>query len=306
MAPDKKILQEYISESRDLLTNDDIPISEAVSALNQYKTSAAELIPVKKNGSFSSLKSFLAVFNLNNFADLTILMFTDKSGYRVLENAGNEALFRSFIDLMAQDSRFYVGVEKVKMTGNSFKIFHETMDMGDASYKIITFTESSFFRPTSFHILCDIVMDMIKLIKHRPSQSYYDFFENLSVEINSFFTKTSPIGPGIAYLFTFDQIINFFKNSGLSMILEFSAEIESRLASLFVYRSGIFRLTLSRFLVITDLDGDNEKKFQKCIEKKADFILRGVVLPYACSAVKFGEERNAYSILEKIIKAEIR
>jgi len=305
MDPEKKILLERIAESRDLLRNKDITITDASAALNEYKSMVSELISGQKGYERCSLaKSLLIVFNLNNFSELTVVIFTDKDGFRVIDYAGEESLLSSLAGLMNEDSRFYADTEIVEIKGRNYKIFNESMNMGDFNCLIITITESAYFRPSSFHILCDLILDIVKLIKYRPSQAYHDFFESISVDINSFLAKTLPGSPGAAYLFTFDQIIHFFKNTGFTLILELSADIESRLASLFSNKTGIFRISLSRFLVIPDEDCDNKKSFQMCLERKADFIFRGIVLPYTCSSIIFGRERSAYSILEKIIKSE--
>jgi len=304
MDPGKKSLQESIAESRDLLKSNDISISEAISNLNEYKArGAAFLTPKSGRGSSGPVKSLLSVFNINNFSDLSVIIFITKSGYRVIESAGGETLFSSFTDLMKEDNEFYNGIEKLQIAGRNYNIFSESMDTGEFICRVITFTESSFFRPTSFHILCDIIMDLVKLSQYKPSPVYCDFFENISVEINSFLSKCAPGASGSAYFFIFNQINHFFKNTGFSRILELSSEIESRLSSIFGEKAGIFRISLSMFLVIPDESGDNEKCFQKCRERKVDFNFRGVILPYTCSAVVFGDERSAYSILGKIIKS---
>lgn len=306
MTPDKKILLERIAESRDLLINNDISIPEALSALNEYKAGTASLIDAQQGvETYSSVKSLLAVFNINNFAELTVVLFIDKTGYKVIDFASDEFLFRSFQDLMIEDSGFYNGVEKIRIHGRNMQVFHESMDIEDLTCRIITFTESSLFRATSFHILCDIIMDVVKLVKYKPAETYYDFFENISVDINRYISKMQVAETGTAYFFTFGKIIHFFKNTAFSHILELSSEMESRLTSIFGNKPGIFRISLSRFLVITDGDEESEKNFRKCRERKVDFIFRGIVLPYTCSALIFEKERNAYSILEKILKTDI-
>ena len=304
---DKKNLQESIAGSRDLLKNNDISVSEAVSKLNDFKASAAPfLAPQSGRGSFSPVKSLLSVFNINNFSDFSVLIFTTQNGYKVIDSAGDETLLNFFTDLINEDNAFYVGIEKLQIQRRNYNVFSESMDTGDFVCTVIAFSESSFFRPTSFHILCDIIMDLVKFAQYKPSPVYCDYFENISVEINSFISKCDPGSAGSAYLFIFDQINNFFKNTGFSRILEISSDIEVILSSIFGEKSGIFRISLSMFLVIADESIDNEKYFQKCRERKIDFNLRGIVLPYTCSTLELGDERSAYSILGKIIKSDNR
>jgi len=305
MDPDKKKFLESIAESRDLLKNNDISVSEALSSLKAYKSRAAALPAIQSAMEGSGLvKSLFSVFNINNFSDLSLLIFTSKSGYKVIDSAGDETLFSSFIDLMNEDREFYHGIEKLQIEGRNYNVFSESMDAGDFICTVIAFTESSFFRPTSFHILCDIIMDLVKLTQYKPSPVYSDFFENISVGINSFLLKTAPGSTGLAYLFTFHQINHFFKNTGFSRILELSSDIEAKLLTIFGEKSGIFRISLSMFLVITDESSANEKYFQKCRDRKIDFNFRGIVLPYTCLSVVFGKERNAHSILGEIIKSD--
>jgi len=303
MDPDKRNLLESIAESRDLLKNNDISVSEALSTLNEYKSRASRFHTIQSGREDSGLvKSLLTIFNINNFSDLSLLIFNTQNGYRVIDSAGDETLLNSFTDLINEDSEFYNGIDKLQIEGRNYHVFSESMDTGDFSCTVIAFTESSFFRPTSFHILCDIIMDLVKLAQYKPSPVYCDYFENISVEINSFISKCAPGAPGSAYLFIFKQINNFFQNTGFSRILEISSDIEAMLSSIFGERSGVFRISLSMFLVIADESIDNEKYFQKCRERKIDFNLRGIVLPYTCSTLELGDERTAYSILGKIIK----
>lgn len=303
MIQEKKNIQERAGEVRDLLNNNDITIAEASQNLKELIAERDILLSDAKMTieKYTAVKSMLVVYNTSNFTDATLLINSSETGYKVIDFAGDESLIIKVYALMEQDNFFYRNLDKLNISGRSYRLLHESMNTDEGTYSVITLSESSFMRASSFHILCDIVMDLIKMSSYSSQPIHYDFFEELSIEINSYISKTENPEEVNACVFGFRHINHFFKNMGFSHILELSSDIKSKLNSIFGVDAGVFRISLSMFLVINRGASEGESMLGKCCEGKIDFSIRGIILPYTCTYIDCKRETSSYTILQKIL-----
>lgn len=290
-------------EARDLFNNNDVTILEASQNLRELIQERDSLLlneklPAEK---YTHLKSMFVVYNNANFSDATLLINISEISYEIINFAGNDDLLNNIYNLMDQDRFFYKTLEQLNIGGKTYRLLHESMNTDEGTYSVITLSESPFMRGSSFHIFCDIIMDLIKMNSYSSQPIHYDFFEELSVEINSYLSKNVAPGEVKACIFNFRHIGHFFKNMGFSLILELSSDIEKKLASLFSVNSSIFRISLSMFLVINKGEIQENTMFEECCKGKIDFNIRGIILPYTCTYIDCERETSSYTVLQKIL-----
>ncbi len=303
MVKDEMNILKRAREIRDLFNNNDITIAEASQNLRELikerdSLFSNEKIPVEK---YTHFKSMLVTYNNANFADATLLINSTENSYEIIDFAGDDNLLNNVYALMDQDVFFYRTLDQLNIGGRTYRLLHESMNTDEGTYSVLTLSESPFMRGSSFHILCDIVMDLIKINSYSSEPIHYDFFEELSVEINSYLSKGMISGEVKSCLFSFRHIPQFFENMGFSLILELSSDIERKLASLFSNDSGIFRISLSMFLVINRGGIQENAIFEKCCKGKFDFNIRGIILPYTCTYIDCEKETGSYTVLQKIL-----
>lgn len=246
------------------------------------------------------IKSFLITFNINNFSDLTVLFITSADNNRIIEYAGQELLVNEFQNLMQADKKFYKEIDRIKFKENSFRIFFESMENDNGVYTVLTLTESALFKPSKFHMLCDILMDVIRSIDMSRGSIFNDLFEETVIEISSFISANK-ISDSKFYLFKFENIYDFFLKMGLEIIIELSETIKKRLTEVFGDKSAIFRFSLSEYIVIvsadllpdyTSLDLNNSSII--------DFVYKGIILKHSCIKIPYKSDQSIYDIFENI------
>ncbi len=303
MVKDEMSILKQAIEIRDLFNNNDITIAEASQNLRELIKERDFLLlnekkPVEK---YTHFKSMLVTYNNANFADATLLINVSETDYEIISFAGNDDLLNNVYALMDQDRFFYKTFDKLNTGGKAYRLLHESMTTDEGIYSVLTLSESPFMRGSSFHILCDIIMDLIKINSYSSQPVHYDFFEELSVEINSYLTKNIIPGQVKSFIFNFKNITYFFENMGFSLILELSSDIEKKLVSLFSANTGVFRISLSMFLVINKGEIQENEMFEKYCQGKVDFSIRGIILPYTCTYIDCERETGSYTILQKIL-----
>ncbi len=304
MTNNKKELLEKASEIRHLLKNNDITLAEASQNIKELKVKADAFAKDNNTGYYSDIKSLLVIYNLANFSDLTLIINSSVNEFKIIDYAGDENLYKEIYSLTEQDIYFFKNIEKTDISGKSYILFHESMNTETGVYTVITLSESQLMKPSRFHILCDILMDLIIMNHYNPRPIHFDFFETLSVEINSYLTKTGSFKSFNAYVFSFNHITHFFRNIEFALITELSSDIEKKLISLFGTGTGFFRLSLSMFLVIAEKESGADPVYEKIRDGKMDIILRGIVLPYTSMKLTCDSETSSYTILHKIMSSE--
>lgn len=246
------------------------------------------------------IKSFLITFNINNFSDLTVLFNTSADDTRIVEYAGSELLLNEIQNLVQADNKFYKEIERIKLKENSFRIFFESMENDNGIYTVLTVTESVFFKPSKFHMLCDILMDIIRSTDMSRGSIFNDLFEDTVIEISSFISANK-ITDSEFYLFKFENIYDFFLKMGLEIIIELSETIKKRLTEVFGDKSAIFRFSLSEYIVIISADLlPDHKSMDLNNSNILDFVYKGIVLKHRSIKIPYKSNQSIYDIFENI------
>ncbi len=266
-------------------------------------------IPINKSLNIAAeksnlIKSFLITFNINNFSDFTVLFITSADNMRIIECAGSELLLNEFQNLILADNKFYKEIDRIKFKENSFRIFFESMENDNGVYTVLTVTESVFFKPSKFHMLCDILMDIIRSADMSRGSIFNDLFEDTVIGISSFISDNK-ISDSEFYLFKFENIYDFFLKMGLEIIIELSETIKKRLTEVFGDKSAIFRFSLSEYIVIVagDLLPDH-KSLDLNNSNILDFVYKGIVLKHRCIKIPYKNDQSIYDIFENIFLIE--
>ena len=251
----------------------------------------------------SLIKNLLITFNIANFSDLTILFITNSENMQIIESAGLGFLLDEFKYLYDTDNKFYKNTDNLKVNGNNYRIFYESMENEKGIYTIITLTESAFFKPSNFHILSDIIMDILRSSDMSRASIFNDLFEETIIGISSYLAS-SESGNQDFYLFKFENIYDFFLKMGLEIIIELSEVIKTRLAEVFGSKSPIFRFSLSEYIVISPEDSPPAIRFSDLNNRNVlDFNYKGIVLQHRCIKIP-NKNKSIYDVFETIYKIE--
>lgn len=287
-------------ETKDSIQNNNFDLDKVKDLLKGMNS-----IPIDKSlntavETSNLIKSFLITFNINNFSDFTVLFITSADDTRVIEYAGNELILNEFQNLIQADIKFYKEIDRIKFKENCFRIFFESMENDNGIYTILTVTESVFFKPSKFHMLCDILMDIIRSTDMSRGSIFNDLFEDTVIGISSFITANK-ISDSEFYLFKFENIYDFFLKMGLEIIIELSETIKKRLTEVFGDKSAIFRFSLSEYIVI--VSGDllpDRKSLDLNNSNTLDFVYKGIVLKHRCIKIPYKSDQSIYDIFENI------
>lgn len=248
----------------------------------------------------SILKSFIITFNVSNFSDLTALIITSSDNVRIIEYAGSELLLFELKSLIETQKMFYKDIDNIKVKGDNFKVFYESMENDSGIYTIITFTESIFFKPSKFHMLSDILMDIIRSTDMSGNSVYNDLFENTEVGINSYI-DANKMNNSELYFFKFENIYDFFVQMGLEIIIELSETIKKKLTEVFSDKSLIFRFSFSEYIVILSGSFAANNKFSDLNDSNfLDFSFKGISLHHRCIKIPYNSNQSVYDIFENI------
>jgi len=155
------------------------------------------------------IKSLLITFNVSNFSDLTVLFISTFDKVSIIEYAGNAYLLNEFNSLIENDKKFYKSIDTIRIKENNFRILFESMENDKGIYTILTITESLFFKPSKFHMLGDILMEIIRSTDMSSDSVFNDLFEDTAIGINSYISQNN-ITDSDFYLFKFENIYDFF------------------------------------------------------------------------------------------------
>ncbi len=292
-------LSDRLTELRDELQYGRLTADAALAGLNKIRD-AVNTITVPKTENNNIIRSLLVNFNVSNMAEATILIRYRDDKYHVIEYSGAAPYTTQLAALLEDDPHFYKNTDRLELKGKQQKIYFETMTTEKASYTLLTMSESAFFRPSRFHMLSDILMEIIRSgdVLFRPL--FNDLFEDVIVDINGFLSSGKNSISRVI-LFRFEYITDFVENIGIVSLIELSDSIMSRLNELFREEASIFRISLARFLIFfrNSVNGyDNFLEYQK--RGKLDFSYRGIVLPHHNLTISYQENDTVYDLFEKI------
>ncbi|HPS57611.1 MAG TPA: hypothetical protein PK514_05840 [Spirochaetota bacterium] len=296
-------LTDKLTELRDELQYGKLPVDAALAGLEKTRD-ALSSITVPGSKSNNIMRSFLVNFNVSNMAEATILIRYRDGKHHVIEHSGAAPYTDHLAEMLEEDPYFYRNTDRLEIRGRQQKIYFESMTTEKASYTLLTMSESAFFRPSRFHMLSDIMMDIIRSgdVIFRPL--YNDLFEDVVVDISGFIAlEKNSISQVI--LFRFEYITDIIENIGIVSLIGLSDSIRDRLNDLFKEEASIFRISLARFLIFfrnVKNGYDNFLEYQK--RGKLDFSYRGIVLPHHHFKISHTENDTVYDLFENIFKAQ--
>lgn len=280
------------------IQNNRFNIDHIKESFNQIESKLNNHSSDSINSKSNIIKSLLITFNISNFSDLTIIFNISAGVVSIIEYAGNAKLFDEFNRLISDELYFYKQIDVLKIKEETYRIFYETMENNKGSNIILTITESSYFKPSKFHMLGDIIMDIIKSNDMSQESVFNDLFEDTVIEINNYISNNN-INDSEFYLFKFENIYDFFIKMGLEIIIELSETIKKTLSVFFNNNSAFFRISLSEYIVISSKDFYKDNRISD-LNNRLDFIYKGIVLQYRCSKIPVKNNKSIYDIFENI------
>ncbi len=267
--------------------------------LKEAESETSSLITTNSDKGNSLIKNLIVTFNIKNFSDFTMLFLRKSGQMQIVESAGSDFILDEFNLLHETDIEFYKNTESLKIKDNSYRIFYESMEIEKGVYTILTVTESVFFKPSKFHMLSDIIMDIVRSTAVSRVSMYNDLFEDTVIGINSYLSTTKVVDSDF-YLFKFENINDFFLKMGLEIIIELSEAVKIKLAEVFGDNSSIFRFSLSEYIVIAPSSVSQQIIFSDLNNRNViDFSYKGVVLQHRCIKIPH-ENKSIYDIFETI------
>ena len=298
-----KEIEDRLAETRDQILYDALSVDDALAELEKTRDALGRIV-VPETGRNNIIRSFLVNFNVSNMAEATILIRYKDETHHIIEHSGVPLCATQISEMLSGDPYFYKNTDTLNINGGRQKIYFESMTTEKASYTLLTISESNFFRPSRFHMLSDILMDIIRSGDVISRPLYNDLFEDVIVDINGFLTnRKKPVSQVI--LFRFEYISDFIENIGIISLIELSDSILNRLNELFTEKASIFRISLSRFLIffgdVADASG-NMLEYQR--RGKLEFSYRGIVLPHHHLAISYTDGDTVYDLFENIFNAQ--
>lgn len=298
----KNVIDELTS-IRDELKYDRITVDTALKKMGECREVVSKFKDKTVTGS-NILNDFFVTFNISNLAEATLLIRYVNENYSIIEAAGSPDYLEYITTLLSSDMYFYKNTDSFERHGINIKIYYEKMVTEKASYTILTVTESVFFMPSRFHMLSDILMDIIRSVDVPVRALYNDLFEDIVIDINRLLLSDKETVRSL-FLFKFEYIPVFIENIGIYSILELSDIIMKKLNELFRDEAVIFRISLSRFLIFFTENSSGYETFVTYQKKgKLDFVYRGIVLPHHHMEIPFINGQTIYDIFENIYNSE--
>ncbi len=291
MATLEEILSDLI-ETRESIKNNSYGYEEALGLLSNFTKLIDKNEALQNFKKYSLIKSFLVTFNLSNFADITIILNIKSDKITIIDYAGDNRLFNEFKKTIENEKDFFRNTDSFSFHDDNYRLYFEMMQNNNGDYIILSITQSSFFKPSSFHMMCDIILDIIRYSDFSRESVYNDLFENNIIDINRYISENN-LNDSHVFLFMFENISGIYKKMGFQMISELSDVISGKLKVIFGNNSGIFRFSLSEYIVISP--GDVTLK-----RGSYDFTFNGIVLNYRFSKMPFRSDQSIYDVFENI------
>lgn len=299
MATRDEILSE-LAENRQLIKNNSIGDEEAHRILLKYSSWLNNTGIYPSSPKYNSIKSFLVTFNVSNFADLTLIINNNTDAIKVLEYAGDNSLLNELKDLIKTECDFFRNTDFFISRDEKFRLYFEMMKNDNGDYIILSLTQSALFKPSRFHIMCDIIMDLIRYADISRESVFNDLFENNLVGINKCLSESG--NPETEFfLFRFENISSFYKKIGLQITTELSDLITGKLKGKFGNDSAVFRITLTNYLIMIRKDMNLVADSDEIIKKVNEFQFNGIILSYRIFKIPFNSDRTVYDLFEYIL-----
>ena len=248
---------------------------------------------------YNILKNLLITFNLTYLSDITLILDLSSDILNILSYAGDEILLNEFRVLMESDNQFFKNMNSIKIKNSSYDLIYESLNLNDNVYAILSMTESKLFKPEKFHVLCNMIFDIIRYSHASDETIFRDLFEQTVIDINNYIDDNQ-ITDSELFLFKFNKIYDSFHTMDLGIILDISESIKEQLKIIFKQRVAIFRFSLSEYIVIPENDYMPEYTISDLNNaNEINFKYKGVVLKHSCTKISF-DNQSIYNIFENI------
>jgi len=300
---EKEELLSELDEIKNSIINKSFNLDQVKDSLLRIEESLDKAPNSNAANKSNILKSLLITFNLTNFSDITLILDLSSDVLNVIEYAGDELLLNEFRVLTDSDKQFFKNIDSIKIKNSNYHLFYESLNFNDTVYIILSMTESNLFILKKFHILCNIVFDMLKNIHTSDETISIDLFEQTIIDINNYINDNK-ITDSELFLFKFNKIYGSFNTMDLRIILDISESIREQLKKIFSYRASIFRFSLSEYIVIPEKDYIPAYTISDLNNSsEINFTYKGVVLQRSCTKISF-DDQSIYNIFENIYDIE--
>ena len=291
-----------LEEIKNLIINKSFNLDQVNNSLLQIEESLNNAPRFNAAHKSNILKSLLITFNLTNFSDLTFIFDLPSERVNVIEYAGDEILIGEVKVLIDSDSQFLKETDSIKIKGCNYRLFYEAIDFNDTNYLILSMTESRLYSLEKFHVLCDIVFDIIRYIYSSNETIYRDMFQQTIIDVNNYMNDNQ-ITDSELFLFRFKKIYSSFYTMDLRIMLDISESIKEQLEIIFNHRAVIFRFSLSEYIVIPERDSPEYTLLDLNNSNETNFRYKGVVLQHSCTKIS-SDNQSIYNIFENIYDIE--
>ena len=300
----KSDLFDELLEMKNSIQNNNFDINSVPDELSKIDTIINKNCLLNESIKNNIIKSFFTTFNVSNFSDLTILFISYPDSTKIIEYAGNIDLYNKLKEIIETDKDFFKNIDSIKIKDIKFRFYFESMKNNSGLYTIVTITESRFFMPSKFHMLSDIIMDLIRSSDMSTDSVFNDLFEDTAIQINNSISSDNKDLSEL-YLFKFENIYNFFLKMGLEIIIELSETIKKKLIESFGDNSTIFRFSLSEYIVISSKLISEDTKYSELNNGNLlDFNYKGIVLQHRCIKIPYTKTQSVYDIFQTIFSID--
>ncbi len=294
-----KNLIDELTELKESILNDDISAEQALETISRLKNAAQEKLIIPPAEKAGALKSLMITFNISNYSDVTIFFKAKCPAYEIIEKAGDLFLCDKIVELLSEDTVFFNGMERIELGGVYYRLNYESMTIAEEAYTVLSLSNSANFKSTSFHMLCDLIMDYNKAIYDGRKGLFNDLFDHTVIEFTKFISLFENYEPHV-YFFKFEYISEFYSRIGLATIIEMSRHIKHRLIELFGNDVSIIRLSLSSYVIVTSRETRTDDIEDSITKKRIMFNFKGIILPYTVVQVPYKKDNSIYDIFENV------
>ncbi len=286
------------------LLSGEISIEEGLQNLSEL-----ESIQLKNAEHYSEKNNFLQnlflTFNISNFCDITLLISHDNEGIGIVERVGNTSLLNNIMFRLKHSNNFYTKYSELVYSSRTYNIYYSEKEE-TKKYTLLAFSESKYFQKKAFNILSDLTWHYMKTADLKQVPYYSDFFDIAMSRLHLFLEEKKDTKNNI-YIFNFqhNKIIN---EMGVGTAFNLSEYIKSTLSKAFPEDSGIFRISLEKFIVV--VPGEESEAFSLNergnggLQCQIDFKFNGIVIFYACSQISQRDIATPYDIYARILQGE--
>jgi hypothetical protein len=161
MEKKKEFLAE-LEEIKNAIINKNFNLKQIENTLFRIEESLEKATKFNAANKSNIFKSLFITFNLSNFSDITFILNPSSDKINIIEYAGDEILLNEFNVLIESDNQFFKNMDSIKIKNAKYRLYYESLNFNDTVYILLSISESDLFKQEKFHILCNIIFDIIK------------------------------------------------------------------------------------------------------------------------------------------------